>query len=266
MSDSIFELTVLGAQGSMASARPDQILFGGDSSCYMLRAGEETLFLDAGSGMLRAPAQYSRAPIVLLSHLHLDHLIGLGMFPGLSRRGQGLEVYVPFCRSREEAEACLGRIYAPPFWPLTLPQSECGAKLLPLPESLLRGELRVDSIAGNHPGGCRIFRVSYRGRSLVYATDFEHEERSFECLAAFAQGTDLLLYDAQYTAEEYPARRGFGHSTAEKGLELMARCGAKRLLLIHHAPWSTDEELEERERRLPEGAAFAREGQRISIE
>ncbi len=265
MSDSIFELTVLGARGSMASASPDQTLFGGDSSCYMLRVGEETVFLDAGSGMLRAPAHFSRAPVVLLSHLHLDHLIGLGMFPGLSQRGQGLEVYVPSCRTREEAEACLGRIYAPPFWPITLQESECGAELMPMPESLVRGELRVDSIPGSHPDGCRIFRVGYRGRSLVYATDYEHEERSFERLAAFAQGTDLLLYDAQYTAEEYPARRGFGHSTAEKGLELMARCGAKRLLLIHHSPWSTDRDLLRRERFLPQGAAYAREGQRISI-
>ena len=93
----------------------------------------------------------------------------------------------------------------------------------------------------------------------------EHEESSFERLAAFARDTDLLLYDAQYSEEEYPRFKGFGHSTPEKGLELMARSGAKRLLLVHHAPWATDEMLYARETRLPAGASYAREGQVITL-
>lgn len=265
MRGSDFELTVFGSRGSMAIADPALAAFGGDSSCYMLRAGEQTVFFDAGSGILRAPAHYAGTPVVLLSHLHLDHLIGLGMFPGLSVRGQGLRVYVPFCESAEEAEKSLARLYAPPFWPITLRQGECGVELLPMPEKLELGELSVESLAGNHPGGSLLFRARYQGKSLVYATDYEHEEQTFERLAALAQDADLLLYDAQYTAEEYPRYRGFGHSTAEKGMELQARCGAKRLLLVHHAPWARDEVLRERESRLPAGVTYARAGEVIAI-
>ena len=138
-------------------------------------------------------------------------------------------------------------------------------ELLAMPESLTQGEVRVESIPGNHPGGCLVFRLSYRGKSLVYATDFEHEESAFDRLAAFAQGTDLLLYDAQYTESEYLRCRGFGHSTAEKALAMRERCGAKRLLLIHHAPFATDERLLEREKSLPEGVSYARQGQVVCL-
>ena len=199
MSRNDFTLSVLGARGSMSHADPALALYGGDSSCYLVRAGEESVFLDAGSGMLHAPARYPRTPAVLLSHLHLDHLIGLGLFPGLMVRGQGLRILVPFCSDREAAERSLERVYAPPFWPIRLSQGECGVELLPLAERFAVGELAVETMVGNHPGGGMLFKLSYHGRSLIYATDYEHEPRTFEALAEFAQGAELLLYDAQYS-------------------------------------------------------------------
>lgn len=265
MSRNDFTLSVLGSRGSMSHADPALALYGGDSSCYLVRAGEESVFLDAGSGMLHAPARYPRTPAVLLSHLHLDHLIGLGMFPGLMVRGQGLRILVPFCSDREAAERSLERVYAPPFWPIRLSQGECGVELLPLAERFAVGELAVETMVGNHPGGGMLFKLSYRGRSLIYATDYEHEERTFEALTDFARGADLLLYDAQYTESEYPAFRGFGHSTAEKGLELFARCGAGQMLLVHHSPGCTDEVLLAREKLLPPRVSYARQGQVIPI-
>ena len=111
-----------------------------------------------------------------------------------------------------------------------------------------------------------VFRVSCDGKALVYATDFEHTEPSFSRLAEFAQGADLLLYDAQFSKEEYEHRKGYGHSTPDKGIELMERCGAKRLLLIHHSPMSTDEMILEKERRIGRpDVKFAREGEVIEL-
>ena len=129
-----------------------------------------------------------------------------------------------------------------------------------------KGRLLIDGIPGNHPGGCMVFRISFGGKSLVYATDYEHTGPSFTRLAEFAHGTDLLLYDAQFSKDEYVRRKGFGHSTPEKGIELMERCGAKRLLLIHHDPMSTDQALLERERRIGRAEIrFAREGDIIEL-
>ncbi len=265
MSQADFELTVLGTRGSMACARSEFSVFGGDTSCYCVRAGEDTIFLDAGTGLLNAPTLYARPPVVLLSHLHLDHVIGLGMFPGLSIPGQGLRIHVPFCESREAAERALERVYSPPLWPLKLTDSECRAKLIPMAESFTVGEVTVETMLGCHPGNCMVLRLGYRGKSLVYATDFEHEESAFARLSAFAHGADLLLYDAQFSPDEYRLRRGFGHSTADMGLELWRKSRVKRLLLIHHAPWSSDKELLVRDKLLPRGASYAREGQVLAI-
>lgn len=266
MSGSAFQLTVLGARGSMAGDREDCAIFGGDTSCYQLEAGDETFFLDAGTGLLRAPAYYPKPPVILLSHLHLDHLAGLGMFPGISNPHQRPRVYVPFCQTKEAAVQTMDRLFSPPFWPLRLQECESAPELLPMPEKLALGGVSVETGLGNHPGGCLMFRIRYRGKCLVYATDFEHEEAAFARLTDFARDADLLLYDAQFTEREYELRRGYGHSTAEKGMELMAGSGAKRMLLVHHAPWSTDQVLLLREDSLHrEDVGYARQGQTIIL-
>ena len=266
MKESEFRVTVLGARGSMACGRADCVAFGGDSSCYMVNAGEETVFLDAGSGLTAAPAQYPKPPVILLSHLHLDHVIGLGMFPGLSNVEQRPEIYVPFCKDPAEAAAAIDRVYSPPFWPLRLGDYTSRPQLLPLPERLSLGDLAIEAVPGNHPGGSMVFRLEYQGKSMVFATDYEFEQNSFERLTTLARQTDLLMVDAQYDEATARGKAGFGHSTAATGLRLMRESGAKRLLLIHHDPQSTDAVLLAREKDLAAPAAsYAREGQVICL-
>ena len=258
-------LTVLGARGSMPVGGADRVIFGGATSCYMVRSGADCVFLDAGSGLLSAPADCPGAPLILLSHLHLDHVLGLGMFPRLSRKGTLTLLRFP-ATSGQNAERPLDGLYAPPWWPVGLKQYVGALDIAPVELPMRHGRLYIEGVRGNHPGGCLIYRVSGGGRSLVYATDYEHDEPSFGRLADFARGTDLLLYDSQFSPAEYARKRGYGHSTAEKGMELMARCGAKRLLLIHHDPQSTDAALLERERRIGRAdVRFAREGEVIEL-
>ena len=261
-----YSLTVLGSRGSMAFCGQECAHYGGDSSCYMVRAGEETVFLDAGTGLSAAPADYPKPPAILLSHLHLDHLIGLGVFPGLSDKHTRTRVYVPFCADRREAEACLDRVFAPPFWPLRLTEYASRPELLPLPDSFSTGELSIDAIPGNHPGGCMVFRLRYRGKTIIYATDYEYEARSFARLIDFSEDADLLLFDAQYTENELIEKAGFGHASAALGMKLMVLSGAKRLLLIHHDPQSHDPILTAREKLLAKAnIAYAKTGQCIYI-
>ncbi len=114
-----------------------------------------------------------------------------------------------------------------------------------------------------HPGGSLIFRVSDGTKSIVYATDFEHTDNNLKELAAFSAGADLMLYDAQYTQEQYPARRGFGHSTAEAGLWVQQESGAAQIRMIHHNPAASDEALREREEQTH--APYARQGEVILL-
>lgn len=265
MQEHNMRLTILGARGSIPVSGIQQTRFGGSTSCYMVEADGETVFLDAGSGLVSAPVQFEKPPIILLSHLHLDHLLGLGMYPRLSETGAVTRLYLR-AASTEEAKERLAGIFAPPYWPLPLTDYKGSLELEPLRESFRVGNILIDCMEGRHPGGCAIFRLSCSGKRLVYATDYEPDEASFSRLISFSRNADLLLYDAQYTAEEYESKRGFGHSTAEKGIELMKRSGAKSLLLIHHSPQASDEELLRRERVIGrENVHYAREGETICL-
>jgi phosphoribosyl 1,2-cyclic phosphodiesterase len=107
------------------------------------------------------------------------------------------------------------------------------------------GAVTVETTAGRHPGGVTLFKLSCGGASLVYATDCEIEEANLPRLTRFARGCDLLLCDGHYTNEEYAARRGWGHSAWGMATAFGEACGAKRTVLIHHAPDHTDELLDE---------------------
>ena len=266
MSSPDFQLTVLGTRGSIAMSGADYAEYGGSTSCYMVQAGEDTLFLDAGSGLLSAPGSYPKAPVILLSHLHLDHVFGLGLSPLLTQKEQQIDLYIPFCETEETARRQMDRIYSPPSWPVRLEELGAELRLRTVPACFSVGKIRVETMAGHHPGGCMVYKLSCAGKSIVFATDYEHGGESDARLAAFAKNADLLLYDAQFAPEEYERKKGYGHSTAEKGLELMERSHAGQLLLIHHDFKSTDHILRQREKKLgTKRASFAREGQTILL-
>jgi len=258
-------LTVLGARGSLPVSDTKRSQFGGATSCYMVQAGSETIFLDGGTGLVSAPALSGKPPVILLSHLHLDHVIGLGMYPRLSQDGTVTRLLFK-ADTEDEMRNQLQRLFSPPFWPIPLTEYRGTLLLEPLAPTLRIGDVTVESIEGRHPGGCLVFRLKYRDKCLVYATDCEPDDPFFSKLISYCDGADLLLYDGQFTVKDSVAKRGFGHSTAEKGVELMERCGAKRLLLIHHDPQASDEELLSRERQFnSEHIRYAREGEEIEI-
>ena len=261
MSNTVMRLTVLGARGSIPVSGPQYRMFGGSTSCYMVEAGGETIFLDAGTGLLEAPTVFPRPPVILLSHLHLDHVLGLGMYPRLNMYGAETRLMLK-APSAQGAADRLSELFRPPYWPLCLMDYPGRLAVSPLAKSFRVGEVEVECAMGNHPGGSILFRLSYGGKSLVYATDYEPEDISFPELIRFCQGADLVLYDAQYTEEEYGSKRGFGHSTAGKGIELLIRSGAKKLLLIHHNPFAADKELLMREQAFfHRNIRYAREGE-----
>ena len=258
-------LTVLGCTGSIPVSRTGREIFGGSTSCYMVQAGDDTLFLDAGSGLISAPVEFPHPPLILLSHMHLDHVIGLAMYRRLLMKGEKTLLCLPSSGNRVRLHM-LNRLFSPPFWPLSLTEYAGDLELVPGRFPMQFGPMRIECLKGRHPGGCRIFRVSSGEKSLVYVTDYEHTASGFAELAEFSAGADLLLYDAQFSREEYVHRQGFGHSTAEKGIELMTLCGAKRLLFIHHAPESSDRILSEREAQIGRpDVRYAREGEVILL-
>ena len=101
-----------------------------------------------------------------------------------------------------------------------------------------------------HPGQVYIYRIEWRGLSLVYATDTEGYVGGDQRLAAFAQGADLLIHDAQYSQADYATKQGFGHSTPQMAAGLASAAGARHLALFHYDPNYDDETVNDLERQV----------------
>jgi phosphoribosyl 1,2-cyclic phosphodiesterase len=270
-----------GVRGSIASPGPDTAAVGGNTSCVALRCGASNIILDAGTGLRGLGdarlAELRGVPFeatLLLSHLHWDHIQGIPFF---------VPAYVPSTRLTVMGatggvmsleETLMHQMQAPVF-PVRLDELRAELTLREVRAGVpfAAGEATVRSAKLNHPGGVQAYRIDHGGRSVVYATDTEHYECVDPALVALAQGADVLIYDSQYTPEEYrgeagPSKVGWGHSTFAAGAEVACRAGVGELVLFHHDPRRTDAgvaALEERAQKLFPRSVAAREGMTITL-
>ncbi len=242
-----------GVRGSIPSPGAHTSRFGGNTACVEVRCGDEVLIFDLGSGArslgetLKAPARAT----IFISHYHYDHLQGLPFFTPMFLPQNQFTLYGPK-RKELGVKAILAGQMQQPYFPVTAEmvfRAQVDYRDFQVGDVAKVGEARVTALELNHPGGNLGYRVDYRGRSVVYATDIEHGSAVDEQLGEFARDTDLLIYDAQYTEDEYlgrsgPPKAGWGHSTWQASVAAANRSQAKRLVLFHHEPTRSDVELE----------------------
>ena len=237
-----------GVRGSIAAAGPETAQVGGNTSCVEVRVDDDTLIvLDAGTG-LRRLGESLPAPVeahLFLSHLHWDHIQGFPFFGPAYVPGNRIRVYAPErCAPNGDVRAALDAQMRAPHFPVGLDamRASLGFAAVAAGAELVVGAAKVQAAAAKHPNGCLAYRISAGGRSVVYATDTEHDAsgRIDRQLVELARGADILIYDAQYTNEEYAGKRGWGHSTAEEGARLAEAAGVGTLVLYHHDPTHDD--------------------------
>lgn len=238
-----------GVRGSIASPGPATSEVGGNTSAVEVVCGGTRLCLDAGTGlralgqsMLRARSSGERLDLtLLLSHYHWDHIQGLPFYAPLYAEGCALTVIGGSSGIMGAREALEHQMTAPVF-PVRF--DDVGARIVTREAVPGRafdvGEAKVRMARGNHPGGVVAYRIEHEGVSVVYATDTEHYGTIDPSLCALAEGADVLVYDAQYTPEEYPQKRGWGHSTYLEGIALAQAAGVRDLVLFHHDPTRSD--------------------------
>jgi len=278
MNNENFEVRFWGVRGSIAAPGAETARIGGNTSSVEVRCGESIILLDAGTGLRRLGDALiaEKKPIhatLLLSHFHWDHIQGLPFFVPAYVPSTTLDIVGGNVRS--SLRDALVHQMTDPVFPVRF--DELGAKIqtrdVRTGDTFEVGNAKIRVGKGNHPGGVLAYRIEHGGKSIVYATDTEH----FACvdpdLRAFARGADLLIYDAQYTPEEYAgkigrSRVGWGHSTFVAATELAREADVGKLILFHHDPQRTDaavEEIEGRARLLFSDTTAAREGMTLAL-
>jgi phosphoribosyl 1,2-cyclic phosphodiesterase len=247
---------IWGCRGSLAAPGPETVRYGGNTSCVEIRSGETILVLDAGTGIRALGHELendgARVIHLLLTHLHLDHVEGLGFFRPIWHPETELHVWGPPSPVRRLEER-IARYLSPPLFPVHL--SDIPAKLVfhdaPEGEWQIDG-IRIRSAPVSHPGPTIGYRLSDNGRALAYIPD--HEPVLVADLAELpadwisgheiAEGADVLLHDGQYTEDEYPAKVGWGHSSVAHAVTFAQRAEAEQLVVFHHDPVHDDEQLD----------------------
>ncbi len=262
-------VTILGARGSVPCSGADFDLYGGATTSILAVLAGEYILLDAGTGLLSLPADALGQPrlSLLLSHAHLDHLCGLGMFPYAMVHGNVLDIYGSPADG-SEIGSVLRKLYSPPVWPVLPEDMAATLRCHPLPDEMEIGAVQVTTMDGVHPGGVKLIRLRSGEKSVVFATDCTLTEELWPIAMSFARDCDLLLCDGQFSAEEWKTRTGSGHNSWLTVARFGAECGAKAVRIIHHAPNHTDKILSAAEaevRAIHPGCSFARSGERIEL-
>jgi phosphoribosyl 1,2-cyclic phosphodiesterase len=254
------QITFWGVRGSIPTPGPATVQIGGNTSCVEVRAGKAIIIFDGGTGLrLLGKKLLKEMPIVahmFFSHVHWDHIQGFPFFEPAFVKGNEFHLYGGNNVSRTLEETLAGQMDHPNF-PVHLTVMGATMKFRDLAEGEEvsiddggGGFAKVTTAGGNHPQGVYAFRLEHAGHSVVYATDTEHYEgRIDDKLVKLSRGVDLFIYDSQYTPEEYPSKKGWGHSTYEEGVKLAKTAGAKKLVLFHHDPMQNDAMVREKEAR-----------------
>ncbi|MCM1339684.1 MAG: MBL fold metallo-hydrolase [Muribaculaceae bacterium] len=281
MSD--FNVKFRGTRGSFPVADKKFLKYGGNTSCVEVNVGGHLIILDAGTGIVAVGDDLmeryiasslepkSREPIkatVLISHIHQDHLMGLTFFKPIHIDSTKLKIFGPNRPEASLSEDLSDLVFGKTF-PLDLGDIACELDIkgitdeqaiLVKPNEKPRLVKLSEAAQGEddilitfyksyvHPQeGVLIYRISYKGKSLVYATDKECYFGGDKKFVSFAKGCDLLIHDAQYTTEDYLSpnspKQGYGHSTYDMALEVMKQTAAKSLVFFHYDPSYDDTKL-----------------------
>jgi phosphoribosyl 1,2-cyclic phosphodiesterase len=239
-----------GTRGSIPAPGPSTLRYGGNTSCVEIRLKDGTLVIvDAGSGIRPLGAALGTCDaVLLLSHYHWDHIQGMPFFIPAYSPKSSVRIMGPEYNGAGPYELLDGQMQAPYFpAPASAWLGITGSQIIQQGETFTIGSVVIRSARLSHPGPTFGYRFEEGGRAFVYASDNEPDvapPEQISDIVKLAAGADILVHDCQYTEAEYETKHGWGHSTPRQAVRIAAEAGVRQLLLFHHDPAHTDEQVE----------------------
>ena len=269
-----------GTRGSIPSPGPLTARYGGNTPCVEVRGADGRLIiLDAGSGLRglgRWLADTSTGPLsadILLTHGHWDHIQGIPFFAPLFVKGNKIRIWGSDLLERP-MEQVVREQMGPVVFPVMFDEVAASVEFCTIHEGKTYDlGCKISTMSVRHPGGALALKLADGTNTAVYISDNElgpggdalpgassswHGE-----LVKFIRGAKVLIHDATYSAEEYTMHRGWGHSIPEETVDLAIESGVDQLVLFHHKPDRTDDEVDESVARCT--AILKKRGARLSV-
>ena len=237
-----------GVRGSTPTPVKENLGFGGNTPCLEIRLPNDEIFVfDAGTGIrnlgLALTQEFAGQNLsmrIFLTHFHWDHIQGIPFFKPLYDAGCKATFHA-FSSTAGLEEMLKGQM-TNPYFPVDLEFMAAQKDFVNIQEEALHfGDLSIHPFPLNHPQGAFGYRIESGGAVIVYASDLEHGHRRLDkVVRRYSEGADILIYDSQYTPEQYRNHKGWGHSTWLEATKVARDAGVERLFLFHHHPSHDD--------------------------
>jgi ribonuclease BN (tRNA processing enzyme) len=251
MSETLFRIH--GARGSHPVFGPSVTKYGGHTTCFSLETDRLLLIFDAGSGISQinkiiAETATKKKVSLFFTHFHLDHLLGLMGLKMLYEPDSALDICGASPRPGDTPQKILSELFSPRLWPVPLASMAADFRYHEIDSH--GGQMALEDVtihwhAIPHTQLCLSYQLGMPGGSITIATDHEPSPENVDSFIEFTKGADLLVQDAQYTPAEYETRKGWGHGTWVDAAHIANNADVGKLVLTHHDPEHSDEDLDD---------------------
>lgn len=248
------KIKIWGVRGSVPVSGKEYIKYGGNTTCLEIRDIKNNLLIvDAGTGIRELGEKIVKEGVreikIIFTHQHLDHIVGFPFFKPIYDSRNKI-VVSGFSFRKSDIKKIFNKIMKPPLFPVKFEEVDSKFEFKCIKkDGCMFNTINVIPIELNHPNGALGYKFIENGKILVFLTDNElfyryRKGRKFEDYVKFSKNADILIADADYTDEEYSAKKGWGHSTYSQALELAVRAEVKTLCLFHHNQNRTDKDID----------------------
>lgn len=248
---------IYGSRGTYPVSGKEFTIFGGETSCYLLKKDKHAIIIDCGTGLYEAEDLIKDCETidVLITHVHYDHILGLlksYVFP------KDCEVTFYGTISKWGSKNALKSFFDKPYWPIqmfdykTVDINNDGNTIN------LKDGLRFKAFYSKHPDNTSAYSIEFDDKKICILSDFSIDDIDD---LSFIENADILLYDGTFDDNEYKIFTDWGHSTYRLGCQIAEKYSIKKLLITHHNPDHTDDKLLEMEQdciKLFPNSRFAR--------